>query len=563
MSEPPDPGTRSERVVILLESAPRELDPRLVSDSSSTKVARLISCGLTTVETDDLRPVPEAAASVVPSCASSCSRWVVTLRDDVFWHDGEKVTAADVVYTYRSIMESDLPSPFRGALRRKIRSVTAVDAVGTGGAQQVVFDLHRPVAAFPVDLSLGLVPAHVLEPRGGLSGRFGDRIVGCGPYRFLYQYRDQKVVLERNDRYFKPVGPRYVVVRSLPDEATRLLAVTAGSGDVAVNLLSPPLVRHLQGQDDVTVASRPAAGVTYLAFNLLDERLADVRVRKAIAMGIDRASIVERQFGGMAKVASSVLPPMHWAFAKSASPVPFDPDTARALLEEAGYGPGLRPLSFTIKCTTDRFRRNVAEIMAHQLEASGMHVDVLPLEISTFLDDVRKGSFEMYTLQAPEILDPDILRWFFHSQAAPVLRVQAGRSRFGEVDRTLYPPHFEDVGGPFREQCVKRWFPMVQSQAEENRVELAAGRPVGIGNGNRSSFYDPTLDCLLDLAYTTMDRDEGIKMYEEAQRMIAEALPILPLWHEDNVAVLSRGISGYRLLPINRFTGVAEVHLER
>jgi peptide/nickel transport system substrate-binding protein len=561
MSEPPDPGTRDERVVILLESPPRELDPRLVSDSSSTKVSRLIFCSLATIETDDLVPRPEAAASIRPACPDTvrdCASWVVTMRHDVYWHDGVHVSAADVEYTYRSILESDLPSPFKGALRRKIRSVTA-------SGDTVRFDLVRPVASFPVDLSLGLVPAHVLGPRGGLSGRFDEDFLGCGPFKFLFRYRDQKVVLQRNDAYFAPVGPEYVVVRTVPDESTRVLSLAAGSGQIAVNLLSPPLVQYMEERDDVSVEHRASAGVTYLAFNLLDERLADPRVRRGIALSLDREEIVRQQFRGMAQVASSVLPPMHWAADPDLDPLPFDPAEAASLLAAAGLGPSApqERRHFVLKCTTDRFRRSVADIMAHQMEAVGLDVQVLPLEISTFLEDVRKGSFEMYSLQAPEALDPDILRWFFHSQAAPTLGPQPGKSRYGQVDRTLSPPHFEEVGGPFAALCRQAWFPMVEQQAAANAAALEAGQSTGIGNGNRSFFFDPTLDCLLDLACTTMEPTTRLALYREAQRMIAEAVPVLPLWHEDNVAVVRGEVAGYSLLPINRLSPVTGVRIVR
>ena len=556
IKEPPDPGDEDERIVIILESPPRHLDPRFVSDASSTKVSKLIFCSLTTVETDDLRPELDAAAAVEPACPQmdgQCDHWVVTLRDDVYWHDGVRLAPEDIVYTYRSILESKIPSPFRGDLQRKIQRVWEAEG-------KVHFLLSSPVATFLIDLSIGLVPKHILEPKGGLAGEFDDDFVGCGPFAYVSRYRDQKVVLERNDLYWREVGPRHVIIRTVPDEATRVLAVMAGSGHVLVNALSPPVVRRLSERHDVKVLHRKAACTTYLAFNLLDESLARREVRQAIALGIDRQSIVDEQFREMAVVATGILPPIHWAYNGEVERYEFDADKANELLDQAGLKvdpeTGFRA-GFTLKVTTDRFRRNIGSIIAYKLARIGIKVELVPLELSTFLADVRKGNFQMYILQLPEVVEPDILRWLLHSQAAPTLTAQPGKSRYGAVDRTLFPPEFEQLSGPFEQECRARWHPMVLRQAFNNYVRRSFGMTSAIGSGNRSFFFDPNLDCLLELGYTTMDPEKRLGYYHEAQRIAAANIPVLPLWHEDNVAVVRSDVEGYRLWPINRYSPVA------
>jgi len=559
MREPPTPGDEDERVVILIESAPRDLDPRYASDASSTKVSRLIFCSLTTVETDDLRPAMEVAESVRPGCGDmppgECRHWIVKLKPGIFWHDGVEVSAADVVYTFNSIIGSTRASPFRGALQRKISKVWQ-----EGG--EAHFLLAEPYAPFLVDLAIGLVPEHVLEPRGGLDGAFKDDFVGCGPFRYVSRYRDQKIVLERNELHWKPVSPRHVVVRTVPDEATRVLSVMSGSGHVVVNALSPPVVRRLQEMDEVNVRHRPAACTTYLAFNLLDERLADVRMRRAIAHGVDRTGIVRDQFRGMAVLADSVIPPLHWAHAGGDNSYDYDPAKARRLLDEAGLKldaeTGYRA-KFTLKVTTDLFRKNIGSLIAYKLSEIGIEVELLPLELSTFLADVRKGNFEMYILQLPQVIEPDILRWLLYSQAAPELEAQDGKvSRYGRVDRTLFPPEYEKVSGPLEDVCKEQWFPMLVRRAFDNYVRRSMGVPAAIGSGNRSFFFDPYLDCMLDMGNKVVGEEERMEFYREAQRVIGEQIPVLPLWHEDNVAVVREEVTGYRLLPLNRYSPVGD-----
>jgi peptide/nickel transport system substrate-binding protein len=559
LKEPPSPGLRAERIVILIESAPRELDPRYASDASSTKVSRLLHCALFHVETDDLRPVAEAAIGLEPACPEGpgeCRHWIVELRRDIYWSDGVRVTPADVVFTYRSLIGAKRPSPYRGELQRRIEKVWEADG-------RVHFQLTAPYASFPVDLAIGLVPEHVLSSDGGLDGGFGEEMVGCGPFRLHSRYRNQKVVLERNEFYWGEVKPRYVEVRTVPDEATRVLAMMGGSGDIVVNALSPPVVRTLEERGDVEVLHRRAACTTYLTYNLLDQRLADLRVRKAIALGIDRETLVREQFRHMAVVADTIIPPLHWAYSGLVEQHTYNPAQARALLDEAGFSvdkeTGYR-FALTLKVTTDFFRKNIGSLIAYRLGEIGIKVELLPLELSTFLADVRKGNFELYILQLPQIIDPDILRWLLYSQAAPVLTPQPDKSAFGAADRRYYPPGYQGVSGPFSAQCRKRWLPLVEEQALAARKREAAGAPLAIGNGNRSFYTNPELDCLLDLGNLTMVEAQRAPYYERAQQIIARDLPILPLWHEDNVAVVRHGVTGYRLLPLNRYGPVTGVH---
>ena len=562
LKEPPDPGDRSNRVILLLEAAPRELDPRLVGDGPSTKVSKLVFCALTTVETHDLVPRLDAAASVEPACPAeelaSCTRWVVKLRDDVYWHDGVQLLAEDVVFTYRSIIETDLPSPFKGALQQKIQKVWEEEN------GEVHFQLTTPVASFPLDLAIGLVPKHILEPAGGLKATFTENYVGCGPFSFVARHGDQKIVLARNEMHRFPVGPEYLVVRTVTDEATRVLSVMAGSSDILVNNLSPPIVRTLEQDPRVRVLHHEAASVTYLSYNLADHALGDRRVRQAIALGIDRETLVQQQFRGMAQPATGILPPMHWAYTPDVSRHDHNPVEAIRLLEEAGFpadpDSGIR-LRITLKVTTDRFRRSIGALIAHGLRDVGIDVQLVPLELSTFLADVRKGNYQLYILQAPEVLEPDILRWFFHSRAAPILTPQQGGSHWVQVDRSLLPPRFRELSGPFEGVCKNRWWPEVYRQAHENWLRQLFGHPANIANGNRSFYFDPVVDCLLDLGFTTLDREQRTAMYHEVQKIIARDIPVLALWHEDNVAVVRREIKGYELLPINRFSPVANVQL--
>ena len=183
----------------------------------------------------------------------------------------------------------------------------------------------------------------------------------------------------------------------------------------------------------------------------------------------------------------------------------------------------------------------------------GVAVETVPTELSTLLSDVRKGNFDLYVLQVPEVIDPDILRWLFHSQGTPVPAGGIGDTEYGRLDRRFLPPGYKDIEGPFAEICRERWVPWVEERAEELRQIAASGGTLPFTTGNRSFFTDPEVDCLLELGRQNPRREVRIRYYRRIQEILAEEIPILPLWHEDNVAVISRRLEGYEILPINRY----------
>ena len=560
-SEPADPGERADRIVLLLETPPRDLDPRFVSDSSSTKISKLIFAGLTTIETPDLTPVPDLAESVVPACEGGeldlCRHWVVTLREGLYWHDGVPVRARDAVFTWQSLLDPALGSPFSGELRKKVNRVWAE------GDRRIHFELKDADALFPMDLAIGLVPAHLLEGEG-TAARL-DTYIGTGPYRYVSRYGDVKVVLERNPEYHGPKPPaRYLVVRVIRDEATRMLSLLAGSADLAVNNLSPPLIRTMVDEPRVEIEVGPASCTTYLAMNLTRAPLDRRDVRRALAMALDRDGIVTHMFEGRARTAASILPPLHWASLEGLEPLRFDRAFAEGLLDGAGLPrdpeTGIR-ITLTLKVTTDRFRTAVGRVMADQLAAVGVAVETIPTELSTLLSDVRQGNFDLYVLQVPEVIDPDILRWLFHSQGTPHPRGGIGDTPYGSLDRRFLPPRYSEVGGPFAEECRTRWVPWVEDRAVELRRIVDAGGILPFTTGNRSFFTDPEVDCLLDLGRKTWRREVRAAYYRRIQEILAAEVPVLPLWHEDNVAVHSRRLKGYQLLPINRYRPLTETTL--
>jgi peptide/nickel transport system substrate-binding protein len=250
--------------------------------------------------------------------------------------------------------------------------------------------------------------------------------------------------------------------------------------------------------------SAPSATWTYLGMNCDDPLLRDVRVRRAVVRSIDRAGIVASKFRGHAVLSSSMLAPSNWAHVDLPGAYAYDPAEARALLREAGAIGA--PIVLKVSAAS-KFRLAIARVLASELSAAGFDAEVRAYEFGTFFGDVKRGNVQLFLLQLPEVTEPDYLHAFFHSSQIP---------RHEDPD---------------------------------------------IGT-NRFRHRDAQIDRWLDEARGIEDREERRRIYAEVQRRLAETVPAVPLWHEDNLAVLQRSVMGYVLWPNARFSSLAGVWKE-
>ncbi len=480
-------------MVLFPEPIQGPLDPRLNTRAWPYKVLQLMFEGLVDIHDESLEPRPALAERIDQPTPAT---YEITLRADARFHDGTPVTAADVVATYASVRDPRLGSPLRSMYTR-VETVEALDE------RRVRIVLDGPHAPFLSDLSLPILPARAIGPDGHLVGP----PIGAGPYAFHAREGEREVVLKRFDGYHRgrPRTP-YLVFRTIRDQNTRLLALLGGSADVVQNSVSPVLADAMREREGLAVDTVPGVAYAYLTFNLRDPALKDVRVRRAIAHAIDRERLLEHKFRGVARAARGMLPEGHWAYNPDVATYAHDPARARALLDEAGLpdpeGPAPR-FRLTYLVSTDKFRRNLARLIADDLRAVGIEVDVRAFELGTLLSDLKAGNFQIATLQWPDPSEPHFYNWVFSSERIP-------------------------------------------TAAEPNR------------GGNRGAFFDPEADALIEAGRTAPDRAGRRSAYDRLQALVADALPYVSLWHEDVVVVRRAGLEGFRLLPDASLYGLWE-----
>jgi peptide/nickel transport system substrate-binding protein len=470
-----------------------QLDPRKVGDAYGLKVSRLVFASLVTIDPRTLEVVPDLAERID---VESPLRYRVTLRAGLRFSDGSVLDAEDVRATFRSVVEPAFGSRFARTYRR-IARLEVVDA------RTVVFVLDAPHATFLTDLELPVLRAEDARTVVGLPG--GPEPVGAGPYR-LVRRSPGHLALAANTHWHRG-APRFPRVRMVVvrDDNTRALRLLAGRGDLALNAVPPLLVPMFEKDVRFRVRTAPGVGTTYLGTNLEAPALRDVRVRQALALAIDRARIVRAKLGDRARLAQGFIPPGHWAEADGLATWAYDPARARALLDEAGLrdpdGAGPAPrVRLTLRTSTDRFRQSIARAIAAMLAEVGVAVEVRPSELATLIADLDAGRFELATLQVPEVFEPHVLTWFFGSEHIP--------------------------GG-------------------------------GREGANRWRMRDTALDAALERGRATPVRAERIAAYAEAQRILATQLPVIPLWHEDVVAVTGPRARGFDVPRDGRFATLA------
>jgi peptide/nickel transport system substrate-binding protein len=381
------------------------------------------------------------------------------LRPDVLWSDGTPVTADDVAFTYQAWVSPE--TAFEGAY-----ALEGVERVEVLDATTVRFDFTEPYSTQLLDVAAGAVilPKHAWGALPFSEWRtqadwFLDHLVTNGPFRLASWTPQQEVVLERNPFYYDKPLPYLdrVVVRVVPEQTNQLTQLLNGQLDYVLQL-SPDDVPQVEANPDTRMISYWTRGYNGLGWNLARPPFDDVRVRRALTLGIDRSTLVESIWGPYGRVLATPIPPDVWAHHPDISPLPYDPDAARRLLDEAGWvdgnGDGVRekdgrPFSIRLLTNAGNLQREDALVLIQQqLARVGVEAQPEILEINSLVEKAYAGDFDGLLMgwTLPTTFD---FRFAFHSSEA-----EGGNNFIGyrnpEMDELLTAiraqPSIEDTG---------------------------------------------------------------------------------------------------------------------
>jgi len=478
---------------------PDTLNPLLSDLLATAEVSSLIFSGL--IATDDTGQwLPDLAVTVPTLQSGGVSRDGLTvtykLRQGVTWHDGSPFTANDVKFTWQLIMNSKINIVSRDGYD-KIKTIETPDPY------TVVIRFKEYYPAY-LTLFSTILPQHILEAVGDVNkAAFNRSPIGTGPFKFKEWRLAESVVLETNSTYFrgKP-NLDTIIYKVIPDSNIMLLQLKAGEVDIVSNVAFSQLdqVKDIAGMQ---VIITPNMIWEHLDFNLDNALFQDVRVRQAIAAGIDKQALIANVLKSVATPAVGDQSPLSWGYNTGVQQEVRDVNAARELLVQAGWKLGDdgifakdgSKLAFSLAFPTgNRSREIVASVIGQQLKEVGIAVEIKPVDPKIFFGEVlKKRGFEtaMYAWVAG--IDPnDLSLW--HSKKIP--------SRSNGYDGQNYP-----------------------------------------------GWRNAEIDALTEQGAYTIDSEGRKPIYFRIQDIIVQEHPVVPLYFRSNIDAVKNTVVNYHSNP--------------
>lgn len=384
------PDELQEKVLTILQGVDATtLDPNMHSETPSGNIDRQMFDSF--LDQNDSMDVVAAIASEWKM--EDETTWKFTLRDDIFFHDGEQLTAEDVVFSLERIQDPANTSSQIGSFSNISEAVADSDF-------QLTVKTYEPYPLLLVRLTgLRVVPKHYVEEVG--AEKFAMAPIGSGPYVFEKWVKDEYISLVANNDYWQGAPEiKKVVFKPVPESAARVMSIQAGEADIAVNL-PPHQVQDLENNENTKVGRADSTRFMMMVFTTKNEAVNDARVRKAINMSIDVDSIVENIFLGDATLTAQPVCNFDLGYKKDLPNYGYELEQAQNLLKEAGHPDGV---SLKIGSPGGRYSmdKEVAEAITSQLNEAGFNAEL------TFEE---WGSYANKTLQGKQDYDLWLIGW--------------------------------------------------------------------------------------------------------------------------------------------------------
>ncbi|CAL9597591.1 Oligopeptide-binding protein AppA [Streptomyces sp. enrichment culture] len=319
-------GKPAESVVIGVATEPDTLSPLLGygKDGNSKIFDGLLARGA------DLRLRP-ALAAALPKVGDGGRTYTYTLREGVRFSDGEPLTARDVVFTYRTVLDAGTNNTAKSEL-------DAIKEVRASGDDKVVFTLKYPYAAFAARTVLPIVPEHVAGGQDPNTGSFNTEPVGTGPYVLANWSKGEKLTFKANPHYWGGAPKvKTLTVAIVPDDDVRATRLRSGDLDGAV--LPPNLAATFENDENRRTYEAKTYDFRAVTLPTGGKVTGDPAIRRALDAAVDRRAMVDRILDGAGSPAYGPLPGDDPWFAKDIAR-PRDLAGAKRLLDEAGWKPG-------------------------------------------------------------------------------------------------------------------------------------------------------------------------------------------------------------------------------
>ncbi|WP_096185963.1 ABC transporter substrate-binding protein [Evansella halocellulosilytica] len=459
------------------------LDYASVTDGESSRVTKQIFETLLEFDEDSFEIGPGLAHDW--EVDDDGLRFVFHLREGVTFHDGTDFNAeavktnferwADPEHEYHFADEgytySVYGTQFGGFAGDDGHVIEEINVLGD---HEIEFVLNEPLGSFLQNMGMSYFAITSPAAFEEYGSDINENPVGTGPFKFVSWDRDDSIVLEKYEDYWQEGLPKLdsVIFQVIPDNSARLTALRSGQIDI-MDGLNPDDVEAINAEDGLQVFERATNNIGYLGFNVEKEPFDDPLVRQAMNHAIDKESLITLLYAGLAEPAKNAVPPGYLGYNDEVDPYDYDPDRATELLEEAGYSDGFEFDLWTMPVARPYMPdpERAAEVMQANFEEIGLTANIVTHEWATYLELTEQGEQDVFMLGWSGVNgDPDyFLANLLHSDAIP--------------------------------------------------------------GGNRKRYSNDDVDSLIDEAKRNVDEDVRADLYMEAQQLIHEDAPHIPLVH--------------------------------
>lgn len=421
------------------------LDPAFETDGNSFMICDNVF--------DQLVLYADESTDLVPGLATA---WDVSedgltytfhLREGVKFHDGTEMNADAVVFSIGRMMNEKkvkftgdaLPFPEKQPPAEYWLSMemdNTIDSIEALDNNTVVFKLKRREAPFLANMAMDF--AAIVSPAAvrKYGEDFRSNPVGTGPFRFVKWIKDDRIILEANDDYWG--GRPYLdqaIFRVIPDNSVRFLELKTGNISIC-QFPNTEDIELAEKDENLKLATQPGMNIGYVGFNHTKPLWQDKRIRKAIALAVNKKAIVDNIYYGLGQVAKNTIPPTMWGYNDDVIDHPYDPEAARKLLQEADFqgklkAAGQNGISLWSMPVARPYNPNgmkVGEAIQADLRKVGIDVELVTFEWGTYLKKQRTQPPEMDLFQlgwTGDNGDPDnFLAVLLDGMADPNVRTQ-------------------------------------------------------------------------------------------------------------------------------------------
>ncbi len=404
------------------------------------------------------------------------------LRDGVKFHNGKDFTSADVKYTFDELFKSN--SYKSGAFFETVdgKKIPHIVSLETPDTKTVVVTLTR--ASLKNQLLSNFVAIPIITE--GTVSQQSTSPIGSGPFKFVSFDQSQNTVeLAAFNEYWEG-SPKITKLRlkTVTDANSLQAELQSGNVDIAPlpTNLSPDTLKTLEQNPKLQVKKFKGSNIDYLGINTQQPPVNNVKVRQAIAYGIDREKIIKELLFDQAIIAYSILPEESWAF-NAGTKYGYDPNRAKQLLQEAGYKN--EPIKFKYSAGNQAVN-NYAQVIQSSLKEIGLNVEIETLDPNTLREQLALGQFQMNTGRwIGGNQDPIFLKDLFSTGTIPGDKIK----------------------------CC-----------------------------NRSRYSNPEFDKIIAEALESSDREKARELYFKAQEIVSQDVPLVPLWYPSNMVIANKRI---------------------